>query len=1009
MQQKAALLKQLRKESVYKAFWNDFWKEVDKWRENGEQLVISGDWNVDVRKSSFLKPFKDRHLIPSNIQSHGLNGPGTYQQGKKPIDEIFISDTLQLQACGYMANGEAAGNHCPIWVEVSKVSTFGTKLQPPLSYQARRLKCIDPRIVNRYNQILLEEMRQHKIFTRLNSLYNSFQVPLTWEQRVELEEIDRIRVDAMILAEKKCCKLCMGKYDWSPRLQHLIETTRYLKLTLSRRKGVNISARLLIRLSRRLNLNCETWNNKDTTKLLLDPKKEFKQAKKDHSKLRQTYLEDLAEELERSGNGTKASHLRQLQQRERQREMYRKIKAVSKTTNNLGTTFIIKTHHDGEKETITDKEKMEEAIINENIAKYHQTETTCSFLHHPLRETLGDYGQHDAVSQVTNGTFPIPTELDQYTKVFLEVCARTEADTYSSFPRSPLQLKDSWSHAKEKTSSNGQLHFGHYKAGVKNDLLLMLHYILAEIPFRVGYSMSRWQNATNLMLLKSSGLFNVEELRTIVLYEADLNNNCKFYGQQLMSHAISNARIAKEQYSRPGRKSIDHALNRWLLFDLSRYQKSSMAFTSCDLKSCYDRVAHTPALLALLGFGTPKQPLLSLFHSIQHMKYTTRTTYGDSERTFGGMAEGFHAHPQGFGQGNGMASQGWSGLSSKIFEVLHKQQCNTTFMTLISLEKLTLSGLSYVDDADMFSDADGTNDLDTTIDRMERTVDCWEGTAKSTGGAIKTNKSWWYLLHYQWDNNGNWSYGSNNPSQEYSISCFNPKGEREDLEYLSPDEGKKMLGVHLTPKGSNKLQLEKMHEKIDKLVEHIRVGHLQPHEAWISLTTMVMKSLEYGLPALTLTEAECTELMWKILKTYLPKSKINQYIKRDVLYGGIGKQGLGLRNLFLTQGVSHVISIVEHLWKETITGYLIRASLENIQLAVRMNIAILDTDFLQFEHLLPTDSWIRQTWHFMSTHNITLKDNTPKIHPQRQNDVILMERFKSKGFSTTTMNYLNEV
>ena len=64
-----------------------------------------------------------------------------------------------------------------------------------------------------------------------------------------------------------------------------------------------------------------------------------------------------------------------------------------------------------------------------------------------------------------------------------------------------------------------------------------------------------------------------------------------------------------------------------------------------------------------------------------------------------------------------------------------------------------------------------------------------------------------------------------------------------------------------------------------------------------------------------------------------------------------------------------------------------------------MNIAILDTDFLQFEHLLPTDSWIRQTWHFMSTHNITLKDNTPKIHPQRQNDVILMERFKSKGFS----------
>ena len=72
-----------------------------------------------------------------------------------------------------------------------------------------------------------------------------------------------------------------------------------------------------------------------------------------------------------------------------------------------------------------------------------------------------------------------------------------------------------------------------------------------------------------------------------------------------MQHTIPKGRIAMEQYSRPGRKSVDHALNRRLVFDLSRYEKSSFAMTSCDLKSCYDRVVHTPALLALLGFGGP--------------------------------------------------------------------------------------------------------------------------------------------------------------------------------------------------------------------------------------------------------------------------------------------------------------------------------------------------------------------------------------------------------------------
>ena len=47
--------------------------------------------------------------------------------------------------------------------------------------------------------------------------------------------------------------------------------------------------------------------------------------------------------------------------------------------------------------------------------------------------------------------------------------------------------------------------------------------------------------------------------------------------------------------------------------------KYSVAMTSCDLKRCYDRVAHTPAVLAMLGFGVPETPLYSMFHAIQNM------------------------------------------------------------------------------------------------------------------------------------------------------------------------------------------------------------------------------------------------------------------------------------------------------------------------------------------------------------------------------------------------------
>ena len=56
------------------------------------------------------------------------------------------------------------------------------------------------------------------------------------------------------------------------------------------------------------------------------------------------------------------------------------------------------------------------------------------------------------------------------------------------------------------------------------------------------------------------------------------------------------------------------------------------------------------------------------------------------------------------------------------------------------------------------------------------------------------------------------------------------------------------------------------------------------HEAWIGLNNVAMKSLEYCLPATTLTKSECDKEMWQLLKTFLPKVGVNRFIQRDVLY-----------------------------------------------------------------------------------------------------------------------------
>ena len=115
-----------------------------------------------------------------------------------------------------------------------------------------------------------------------------------------------------------------------------------------------------------------------------------------------------------------------------------------------------------------------------------------------------------------------------------------------------------------------------------------------------------------------------------------------------------------------------------------RYKKTNMCMTSCDLKSCYDRIVHSPAMLAARSIGTPRALLISFFSSLQQVKYYTRTVYGLSEKTFGGIEKGYLHNPQGAGQGNGAAPQLWAIVSSKKFAMLHDLGLASCITTPIS-------------------------------------------------------------------------------------------------------------------------------------------------------------------------------------------------------------------------------------------------------------------------------------------------------------------------------------
>jgi hypothetical protein len=71
-------------------FVNDLMSEVATWLEQGDQLVVGGDINEDVKSCLCSRRLQDIGLIEILTHTHGLDGPPTYNRGSIPIDVMEV-------------------------------------------------------------------------------------------------------------------------------------------------------------------------------------------------------------------------------------------------------------------------------------------------------------------------------------------------------------------------------------------------------------------------------------------------------------------------------------------------------------------------------------------------------------------------------------------------------------------------------------------------------------------------------------------------------------------------------------------------------------------------------------------------------------------------------------------------------------------------------------------------------------------------------------------------------
>ena len=207
-------------------FWRDLAKAITQWQRAGEQLVVMGDWNEDVTGQSLSRWMDTFDLKEAITMTHGTNPPPTYHRGSHAIDGIFVSSSIEINRAGYLGFGDIPGDHRGIWIDIPHSSVLGYKMSdiPPAS--ARRLKMDDPRVVKRYQDLLMDYLTAHSMFSRLRNLLQGVKEghALTAPQIREYEELDSIRTKGMEYASKNCRKLKMGGKQWSPTLQKARDT-----------------------------------------------------------------------------------------------------------------------------------------------------------------------------------------------------------------------------------------------------------------------------------------------------------------------------------------------------------------------------------------------------------------------------------------------------------------------------------------------------------------------------------------------------------------------------------------------------------------------------------------------------------------------------------------------------------------------------------------------------------------------------------------------------------------
>ncbi len=148
-----------------------------------------------------------------------------------------------------------------------------------------------------------------------------------------------------------------------------------------------------------------------------------------------------------------------------------------------------------------------------------------------------------------------------------------------------------------------------------------------------------------------------------------------------------------------------------------------------------------------------------------------------------------------------------------------------------------------MDDLDLFTWKEDITEPFELMLQAQQEITRWSLLLNATGGALKPEKYFWYLLDYTCIE-GKWAFAVH---LDFELSVTNPDGSRSSIRQEEVSTSKKTQGIYNAPSGGNQGHLEYIHGKLTMWIARMQNGHLPNHMAWTAYKLQLWPGLCYGL------------------------------------------------------------------------------------------------------------------------------------------------------------------